>query len=53
MTKLADEHAKFLMKTLKNKDNIDDLNRNVVPLDLVIDKISSTLTERINTRFGF
>ncbi|MDW4107429.1 helix-turn-helix transcriptional regulator [Staphylococcus saprophyticus] len=53
MSRLANEHSKFLMKTLRNKDNINDLNRNVVPLDVIIDKISSTLTERINTRFGY
>lgn len=53
MSKLSREHSNFLMKTLKDKDNINDLNRNVAPLDVVIDKISVTLTERINTRFGY
>ncbi len=53
MSNLAREHSLFLAKTLKQKDNINDLNRNVVPLDVIIDKISTTYTERINTRFGY
>ena len=34
MSRLANEHSKFLMKTLRNKDNINDANKISINIDI-------------------